>query len=53
MLRLCSKNSKTTSNLVFGYFSIVHGNGDGEIEATLVDIFIIVHFFVLRYMVIL
>ena len=40
MLRLCSKKSKTISNLVFGYFSIVLGNEDDQIEAVLVDIFV-------------
>lgn len=40
MLRLCSKKSKTISNLVFGYFSIVHGNENDQIEAVLVDIFV-------------
>jgi hypothetical protein len=47
MLRLYSKKSKAISNLVFGYFSIMHGNANDQIEAVLVDIFVIVHFFLL------
>lgn len=43
MLRLYSKKSKAISNLVFGYFSIMDGNADDQIEAVLVDIFVIVH----------